>query len=77
MSNKLANGRFLSIDEMFVFIVTEDGGEGIMGMRTPGGEWMPFIGADLARVDSLKVIADKIGIPYEIRYFKKCTTPNT
>jgi hypothetical protein len=50
------------ITEMFVFI-TEDSGpedEGIIGMNTGSG-WMPLVGADMARVESLKTIAKNIG----------------
>lgn len=49
------------IEEMFAF-VTEDSGpedEGIVGMNTGAG-WMPLVGADMARVESLKPIAKQI-----------------
>lgn len=62
------------ITELFAFVATdnEDGNEGIIGLMTPDG-MMPMIGADLARVESLKKIADETGVPYEIRYFKLVT----
>lgn len=50
------------IEEMYAF-VTEDSGpddEGIVGMSTESG-WMPLVGADMARVESLKPIARNIG----------------
>ena len=46
---------------MFAF-VTEDSGpddEGIVGCHTRSG-WMPLVGADMARVESLKPIARRI-----------------
>lgn len=46
------------ITEMFAFIA-EDAGpddEGIIGFTTPTG-WMPMVGADMKRVDSLRPIA--------------------
>ena len=50
----------LRIDEMYAFtIVDEDGTEGVIGMNTSDG-WIPFTGADMARVDSIKPIAQKI-----------------
>jgi hypothetical protein len=67
--------RFESIDELYAFIMEEDGGEGILGFRDRNGMMWPMIGADLARVESLKPLADRIakakGKPYEIRYFKR------
>ena len=74
MNVKLENKRFLSIDEIYAFIVTEDGGEGILGFRS-GNTWIPMIGADTAQVEQLKPIADvickQLGESYEIRYFKR------
>lgn len=73
MNNKLANGQFLRITEIYAFISKDkEGHEGIMGFNSPNG-WMPMIGADIERVDQLVPIADKIagmsGQKYEIRYF--------
>jgi hypothetical protein len=49
------------ITEMFAFVITnEDGIEGITGMLGPDNEWVPLVGADMARVESLKVIAQHI-----------------
>ena len=64
------------VTELYAFIAVDpdDGNEGIMGFKTPDGDMMPMIGADLERVGSLTKIADEIhaevGIEYEIRYFK-------
>lgn len=74
MSNKkLENGNFLKIEELYAFIATDEEGEGIMGFQTVGG-MMPMVGADMDRVNSLKIIAEQIkkatGKPYEIRKFK-------
>ena len=73
MNQKLENGQYLRITEIFAFVAKDkDGHEGIMGFKGPDG-WMPLIGADLERVDQLVPIADKIttstGQKYEIRYF--------
>lgn len=49
------------IEMMYAFI-TEDKGpddEGIVGMNTGTG-WMPLVGADMKRVESLKPIAQSI-----------------
>ncbi len=46
------------IDEMYAFVVEDSGpdDEGILGFMTNGG-WMPMVGADMARVESLKPMA--------------------
>ena len=49
----------LSIDEMFAFVADDDEGEGIMGAKI-GDSWMPLVGADMDRVQSLVKIADMI-----------------
>ena len=71
MNEKLPNQRFLKIDEIYAFISHDDVGEGIMGFMARNGQWMPMIGSDLEAVNNLKTIANAIGAPYEIRYFKK------
>lgn len=63
------------ITELYAFVATDpDGSEGIMAFRS-GDHWMPMIGADLARVESLRPLADRIakatGQQYEIRYFTR------
>lgn len=43
------------ITEMYAFVAQDEGpdDEGIVGMELGGG-WMPFVGADMGRVESLK-----------------------
>lgn len=72
-NQKTENGRFLSIDTLYAFVNKDkDGNEGILGVKTADG-WMPLIGADMDRVNSLKPIADETsksaGVDYEIRTF--------
>lgn len=74
MTNRLANGQFLRITEIYAFIAKdEQGHEGVMGFSDRNGNMMPMIGADVDRVDSLIPMANKIsemtGQKYEIRYF--------
>lgn len=74
MNKKLENGRFLKIEKLYAFVSKDkDGNEGVMAMQKPSGVWLPLIGADMKRVDSLKPIADEIakvsGMDYEIREF--------
>lgn len=47
------------IEELFAFIAENAGpdDEGVTAFRGPGGFWMPMVGADRARVDSLREIA--------------------
>ena len=49
------------ITEMSVFVAVDDGDgdEGVIGMTTDMG-WMPLVGADMARIESLKPIAKQI-----------------
>jgi hypothetical protein len=48
------------IEEMFAF-VSEDGDcEGVVALQGRDGMWMPLVGADMARVDSIRVVAQKI-----------------
>lgn len=45
------------IDEMYAFVaVHDDQDEGVMGMPTAQG-WLPMVGADMARMESLKDLA--------------------
>jgi len=72
---KLENGRFLKITELYAFVSKDkDGNEGLLGFRSHEG-WMPMVGADVERVESLIPLANEIkkrsGVDYEIRYFKK------
>lgn len=49
------------IEEMYAFVAEESGpdDEGVVAMKTELG-WMPLVGADMARVESLKPIAKGI-----------------
>ena len=47
------------IEVMYAFIATEECGEGICAAQTSIG-WMPLVGADMARVDSLRKLAQQI-----------------
>lgn len=65
------------IDTVFAFI-TEDAGpgdEGILAATFPNGMTMPLVGADLARVDSLREVAqslcNKFGKPVRLVHFKE------
>ncbi|GAH83034.1 unnamed protein product, partial [marine sediment metagenome] len=46
------------IEEMYAFVAEDTGpdDEGVVGVNTGCG-WMPLVGADMARVESLKPIA--------------------
>ncbi len=63
------------ITQMYAFVVADKDpdDEGIIGMSTPSG-WMPLVGADMSRVQSLIPIADEISKmlnkPYRILQFK-------
>jgi hypothetical protein len=51
------------ITELYAFVSVDidDGNEGIIAART-GEHWMPLIGADMNRVESLKPIAQNISM---------------
>lgn len=51
------------ITEMFAFIVEDTGpeDEGVIGFRTSTG-WVPMVGADMKRVESLRPIARQISM---------------
>lgn len=74
MNKKLESGRYLKIEKLYAFISKDkNGSEGIMATLQPDGMWLPLIGADNDRVNSLIPIADNIakhtGLNYEIRTF--------
>ena len=65
----------LGVDDDAVAVDPDDGNEGIMAFTDPSsGVMMPMIGADCARVESLKIIADefkeKAGIDYRLKYYE-------
>lgn len=51
------------INEMYAFVSVdpEDDTEGIIAMKTAGGYWLPLVGADMNRVDSLRAKALELG----------------
>ena len=55
------------IEEMYAFIVEDNGpdDEGVVAIQSEEGDqgwlWLPLVGADMARVESLKPIARGIG----------------
>lgn len=49
----------LKIDKLFCFITGDDEGEGVAGFKSTHG-WLPMVGADMARVDSLATLAQDI-----------------
>ena len=56
------------IKEMYAFIAEDSGpdDEGVIGIQTGPGDdgqrlWLPLVGADMARVNSLRPIAQGIG----------------
>lgn len=50
------------IEEMFAFIALDpaDDTEGVTAALRPNGEWMPMIGADMDRMNSLRPVAREI-----------------
>lgn len=62
----------LVISQMFAFVATAEMGEGVAAMLV-GDTFMPLIGADQARVDSLRqmaqVVADRSGQPLTLLRF--------
>ena len=48
----------LYIEKLFAFVVANPEGEGVIGMRTPNGNWIPLVGADKERIESLRDVAE-------------------
>lgn len=49
-----------SIKLLYAFIaIDEDGDEGVCAMLTPEG-WVPMVGSDMERIDSLRPVAAEI-----------------
>lgn len=64
----------LRINEMFAYVVVDDDGtEGVPSFPGPGGMQLPMMGADTARAESLKPIAqafaDHLGKPITLLRF--------
>ncbi len=49
----------LRIDELFLFVAENEEGEGLIGHRS-GDQWIPFVCADKARLNSLRPMAENI-----------------
>ena len=50
------------IKEIFAYCAyDEPGDEGIIGWQTPDKVWIPLVGADIKRMESLRPIAVRIG----------------
>lgn len=56
------------IEQMYAFVCEDSGpdDEGVIAIQTPPGNdgttlWLPLVGADMARVESLRSIAQGIG----------------
>lgn len=70
----MAHGR-VRIDEMYAFILVDpaDDTEGVPAFTGPNGMAMPMMGADLARVEALKPIAQQfattLGVSIEVCRF--------
>jgi len=64
----------LVIKEMFAFVAMDVDGEGVMGACLDGKTFMPLVGADMDRVQSLVPVAEMIkkttGKDYRILQFK-------
>lgn len=58
--NTVGEGPNLKITEMFAFVAKDENGEGVVGIRASDGTWMPLVGADHARIESLRPIAREI-----------------
>lgn len=49
----------LKIEKMYAFVVKDEEGEGIMAFKS-NNIWMPMVGADFKRVESLLPIAKEL-----------------
>lgn len=49
------------IDTLYAFVAEDTGpdDEGVIGMLTTDG-WLPLVGADMARIDSVRIAAEQI-----------------
>lgn len=71
------------IDELYAYIIADkdENDEGVIGMRMPNGTWTPLVGADLARMESLRPVAQKTaevtGKPVKFVKFEKRTDVET
>jgi hypothetical protein len=50
------------IEQMYAFCAEEKPeDEGVIGFRGPDGSWLPLVGADMGRINSLEEIAIAVG----------------
>lgn len=66
------------IEKLYAWVATEpDGGEGICSTLLPSGLQLPLIGADRARIESLREWAEVVhaatGYPVQLRLFSAMT----
>ena len=67
----------LKIEKMYAFVAkNEDGDEGVMAFRAKDA-WMPMVGADFKRIESLLPVAKDVakanGINFRIMQFDNAT----
>jgi hypothetical protein len=55
------------IDEIYAFISSDETGEGVVAMTLADGSTIPMIGADMARVNDLRKVAQQIADVMHIR----------
>ncbi len=75
------------IEELFAFVIVEpNGDEAVPAVLGPTGMWLPLMAADAARVDSLRVFAQRaateFGRPvtlarFHLRHDVEVLTPET
>lgn len=70
------------IDMLYAWIITEeDGQEGVPAMSTDDGQWMPMIGADTSRIESLRKTALEVArmknLPIKLVKFSNVTVLET
>ncbi len=66
------------ITRLYAWIAEEpDGGEGVVGGDLPGMGWTPLIGADRARIESYRRVAEQFasvsGYPIRLKVFGEGT----
>jgi hypothetical protein len=79
MSDEYKPGKGLPIVKLYAWVATEpDGGEGIVAGELPGVPgFTPLIGADRARIESYRAIAERVkqlsGCPVRLKMFASGT----
>jgi hypothetical protein len=71
----------LKIETMFAYVAEDEEGEGVAAHYQEGVGWMPLVGADMARMESLRPIAQELanagGKPLTLITFEKRTDVET